>query len=388
MPSGPRDRSCVKCGREYRGTALLCSRCRRLAVNPTASVRRTSAESEAAFRARLAELGATLLDSKWLGSHVKYRVRCAAGHDCNPRADHTLTGIGICRVCVGLDPATSEAAFRARLAELGATLLEPKWLGAGSPHHAICANGHGCYPYPNHVKKGGGICRVCAGVDSAAPEAAFRALLIQLGATLLEPEWLGTNTAHRVRCAAGHDCMPQPANVRNGQGICRICTGLDSATAETAFRTRLAELGATLLEPKWLGSRVPHRVRCSAGHESSPWPTAIQQGGGICHYCSGKTWDAFYIVRNASAHRIKFGITTGDPRVRLGRHRSAGYGERIHVLTNLPGELARSIENECKILLRDAGFVPVHGSEYFGADALPVVLAAVDAAGYGLPQSS
>src|SRR5437867_2051498 len=91
---------------------------------------------------------------------------------------------------------------------------------------------------------------------SLAAEAKFRARLAELGATLLEPRWLGANTPHRVRCAAGHECSPRPGSVRCGRGGCRVCAGNDPATAEVAFRARLAELGATLLEPRWLGTHT------------------------------------------------------------------------------------------------------------------------------------
>jgi hypothetical protein len=49
-----------------------------------------------------------------------------------------------------------------RLAELGAVMLEPIWHGAAKPHHVRCKAGHDCYPCPNDVKKGVGICKACS----------------------------------------------------------------------------------------------------------------------------------------------------------------------------------------------------------------------------------
>ena len=46
----------------------------------------------------------------------------------------------ICRACAGRDPVAAEAGFRARLAELGAELLEP-YRNSGTPHHVRCAAG-------------------------------------------------------------------------------------------------------------------------------------------------------------------------------------------------------------------------------------------------------
>src|SRR5262245_5286004 len=107
---------------------------------------------------------------------------------------------------------------------------------------------------------------------SKQAEINFRARLAELGAELLEPRYLGSERPHRVRCNAGHINTPQPHSLQKGQGICRICAGKDSVTAEANFRTHLTELGAILLEPEYLGSKNPHRVRCIAGHICTPRP--------------------------------------------------------------------------------------------------------------------
>ncbi|MFZ4266570.1 hypothetical protein ACOZDX_13650, partial [Streptomyces arboris] len=147
--------------------------------------RASSLRAEAAFRARLAELGATLLETDWLGNGARHRVRCLRGHDCTPRPTDIQRGQGLCRACAGNDPESAETAFRARLAELGAVLLESEWLGSGTPHRVRCAKGHGCTPRPNSVQKGQGLCRACAGNDPESAETAFRARLAELGAVLL-----------------------------------------------------------------------------------------------------------------------------------------------------------------------------------------------------------
>lgn len=69
------------------------------------------------------------------------------------------------------------------------------------------------------------------------------------GGVVLEDEWLGNQTPHHVRCAAGHDCWPMPNNIQQGRGICSKCLHANrvdpkSAPAEAAFTARLAEPGA------------------------------------------------------------------------------------------------------------------------------------------------
>ena len=254
--------------------------------------------AEAAFRSRLAQLGAELLDSDWLGGGARYRARCVGGHDCFAVPREVARGKGICRACVGSDPATAEAAFRARLAELGAELLEPAWLGSSVPHRVRCAAGHECRPRPASVRDGCGPCGACGrakatatrgqrrGRGSIAAEERFRRRLEELGAKLLEPEWRGAMRPHHVRCRAGHDCLPAPVSVNSGQGICLRCARRSPADAETAFCNRLAELGAEQLEP-YVNCKTRVHVRCAAGHDCHVLPNGLTtRGRGICRVCA------------------------------------------------------------------------------------------------------
>src|SRR5580692_10297762 len=119
--------------------------------------------------------------------------------------------------------ASGEAVFRRRLAEIGASLLDERYLGSRVPHRVRCAAGHEVTVRPNHVNEGGGACRTCAGRDKDAARSAFLAALAREGAILLEPAWLGTHAAHLVRCAAGHTARPVPGNVSRGRKICPAC---------------------------------------------------------------------------------------------------------------------------------------------------------------------
>jgi len=144
------------------------------------------------------------------------------------------------------------------------------------------------------------------------------------------------------------------------------------------FRTRVAELGGIVLEPAWLGSRVGHRVRCPAGHETTPRPNHLKSGSGLCRICAGLAWDGFYVVTDDVRNRLKLGITSGDPRNRLDTHRYAGYRSVIRLITGLPGDTARAIERRVLSTLKLAGEQPIHGREYFGAHVLTTVLDIVD----------
>lgn len=253
-----------------------------MATRPAKSI-----AAEAAFRAKLAALGAELLETEWLGSLKPHRIRCAAGHDCAPRPAGLQQGQGICRACAGLDSAHAEAAFKLRLAELGATLLEERWLGVSRPHKVRCSAGHDCAPRPLNVSQGNGICRACAGTDKAHAEAEFRTRLAAAGAVLLEP-YVSNRHPHRVRCAAGHECFPRPNNIHKGQGFCRACAGQDPAMAAAAFLSRVEQQGGTVLG-RYVNATTRVLVRCKNDHECRPTPNHVQQGGGICPACSGNS---------------------------------------------------------------------------------------------------
>jgi hypothetical protein len=157
----------------------------------------------------------------------------------------------------------SERAWRAfndRIAELNGIVLEPDWLGSLRPHRIRCAAGHETSIRPNNVQQGGGACRTCAGRNPLESERAFRTRVAELGGTVLEPIWLGSAQPHRVRCAAGHESTPRPTHVQKGTGICRKCAGQDTEGAERAFRARVAALGAPCWSRHGLG--VTARIAC------------------------------------------------------------------------------------------------------------------------------
>jgi len=159
---------------------------------------------------------------------------------------------------------------------------------------------------------------------------------------------------------------------------------LDPATAEAAFRERLKILGATLLEPAYLGTDVPHRAVCAEGHLCTPRPHSVQQGQGICFTCSRSAQDALYVVRHIVEPYVKFGITNGDGRDRLGDHARAGYRGVLRYYRGLP-KVAAEIEQAAIRALADAGMRPVKGREYYDVAALALILDVIDgwAAGRG-----
>jgi hypothetical protein len=259
---------------------------------------------------------------------------------------------------------------------MGALLLDVGYRGKDHPHHVRCVNGHDCYPRPSDVRRGRGLCRTCTGCDPVVAEKQFRERLAELGATPLFEVYRGALSPHHVRCSAGHESWPTPANARRDKGICRTCAGNDPALAEAAFLAALAAMGAMPLFDTYQGANQPHLVRCPEGHDCYPRPSGVTRGVGICRFCAGKQWDAFYVV--TSPQEVKFGITSGSPRPRLIEHARTGHREVVRVFTDLPGTMAPDTEAAVMAALKLAGERPVRGKEYFDVSCLALVLDVAD----------
>jgi hypothetical protein len=329
-----------------------------------------------AFQQRVTEAGGVVVEGGWLGCQTPHRIICKDGHESSPRPNDVQSRGGICRTCAGNDTSTAERTFRERIAEVAGFVTEPSWLGAKIPHRVICANGHQCRPRPSDVNKGHGVCLTCAGKDPAVTEQAFCEGIAALGGRVVEPAWLGARKLHRIICANGHTTMAHPITVTRGGSPCAVCAGRGPEQVWQAFKDRVSALGGLVIEPRWLGSDVPHRVICKAGHLCIPRPGPVGGGQGICRYCTHSEWDIFYVVANDDANRVKFGITTNDPRQRLAEHKRRGYARIIRTMTGLPD--AATLERVVQSGLRDGGLSPVWGREYYDIAALPVILDIAD----------
>lgn len=335
---------------------------------------RTSVIAWERFRQQVTEQGGVVLEPSWLGKDKPHRLLCREGHECSPRPGDVRGGKGICRACAGLDPAAADRRFRELVAAQGGVVLEPVWLGVHAPHLVRCAAGHETRPAPSNVRNGQGICRVCAVRDPVTAERQFRERVTALGGTVADQVWRGVDASHAVICAEGHECTPRPSELKQGGGLCRSCAGNNPADAERSFRARVEALGGRVVEPKWLGNKVPHTVICAEGHEAAPRPNDVIQGEGICRRCAGRRWDVFYVVTSPRYHHLKFGITSGDPRPRLGAHATDGFTVVNLLLAGLPGTAAPDLETATLATLRMAGEPPVRGREYFDSSVLALVL--------------
>lgn len=249
-----------------------------------------------AFLASVAQAGARPADgAAWRGQDAPYALICANGHHCTPRPNNVKRGSGLCKTCAGRD---SEAAQQEFLAGVGALGGRPApgatWRGSNQPYPLICPAGHPCAPHPSSIRKGQGLCAVCADRDSEAAHAAFLQRIAQLGARpAADATWLGSDRGYPLICAEGHDCAPRPDHVKSGGGVCRTCARQDSDVAHATFLARIADLGAQPAPgATWQGSGVGYPLVCAAGHTCAPRPSAVLAGRGLCKTCASRDPDA------------------------------------------------------------------------------------------------
>lgn len=339
--------------------------------------RAASIRAEADFFRRVAEQGGTVLGT-YVNSQTPVHVRCALGHDGNPRPASLAKGNGLCWVCSGRHQGATEQRLRALVAALGGEVIGP-YLNGHTTISVRCGNGHKSRRHPQHVLSGGGICRICVKVvrvDTSKAESRFRDLVTAQGGEVLSA-YATTRDKVLVRCANGHENEILPRHTLQGVRICRVCGRRVKGISEPRFREFVAAQGGAVVG-QFVDMNTPVLVRCAKGHEGWPRPSHTLQGIGICHACANKTWDVFYVVRDSTAGVVKFGITSGDPRPRLGNHASNGLRDVIRVVKGLPHGVAREMELVTRSALGDAGMKPVRGREYFADDALPLILDLLD----------
>lgn len=333
--------------------------------------------AEAKFRDRVEELGGTVVEPTWKGTGAKHEIRCQKGHTSYPYPNRVGQGVGICRACAGLDPLVAEKKFLTRLVEEGIEVLIP-YSGAKKLVSLKCSAGHRFTGTPTKIVLIKGlVCQFCQGSDPASMLARLCAVVEDQDGELLESEWLGAVRGHLVRCGEGHLRRVVPNKLFGGRSLCAECKGYTPEALASQYAGIVEELGGTALD-EYHGATKTHRVRCPKGHIATPTPHSLLGGGGLCRFCAGKGWDVFYVVQDDMNDVVKFGITSGNPRPRLGNHARDGFDQVVRLHTGLADDVAPELERMVLAALRDAREVPVRGREYFDSSALALILDLVD----------
>jgi very-short-patch-repair endonuclease len=173
------------------------------------------------------------------GSSTPVHCICSVGHSCFPSPTHIQSGTGMCKKCANRCSEQAAEAFEASIVALGGRLVGV-YTGAEVPVHCVCAFSHDCYPAPHTVQQGHGMCLKCAGLCPIEAAKAFEAAIMSMGGQVIGT-YAGNKTPVHCVCAASHACYPQPNHIQQGQGMCRLCA--PASYGEQTTRKALEQLG-------------------------------------------------------------------------------------------------------------------------------------------------
>ena len=284
-------------------------------------MRKDSKRAWETFQRLIIEPGGEVLEKEWLGAQVRHKVRCPAGHETTARPCDINAGRGMCWTCGHITRGIAQGVqpwieFQRSITESGGEVLEKEWLGAKIPHQVQCSAGHITTVRPNSIRKGCEMCLICAHIKQ--------------GITQGVQPWI-------------------------------------------EFQRSITESGGEVLENQWLGSSTPHKIRCPAGHITAVQPHDIRAGYGMCRECAWQNQDVFYVVTDGS--NVKLGITSNGATQRLSDHARVGFVTILFLCILLPKGLARYTESTILRELAERGFEPYSGDEWFREDAKDIILA-------------
>jgi hypothetical protein len=246
--------------------------------------RATKEETEQRFRDIITERGGTVIGT-YKSSKYKIECRCPNGHKCYPRPSRVLNdGIGMCLTCAGQDPREADAKFQKCIKDQGGRVIG-RYNGANHPVECRCKNGHKCSPTPRHIIRGDGMCLTCAGHNPEVAEAAFRKCIKEKHRGKVIGPYKGSLHPVECRCSNNHKCYPTPNSVQRGYGICRTCAGNNPKVAEAKFRKSIKEQGGTV-QGKYVNGSTKVECICINQHRCSPRPHSVLQGHAMCGECA------------------------------------------------------------------------------------------------------
>ena len=350
--------------------------------------KRTKAQAEAAFWARITTLGARRAPgARYVNTTTAVPLICAAGHECAPRPADVGQGGGICRRCSKRD-LRAEEQFWTRVAELGGRPQPGAvYVNGKKPVPLWCSANHECRPKPTSLQMGQGICRKCTDPRMRRARENFWARVEELGAQAAEGAvYRDRLTPVALTCRAGHDCTPTPDDVIRRSLVCGEC-GVDRAAAEAGFLLAVAAVGAHLA-PGSRYSAPTGRVAmvCANGHPCRPAAADVRPGRAFCPTClaaeraavEAQFWQrvadlggrpaegAHFYTKSKPVHLL---CAEGHPCAPAPMNVLRGVGICQVCASNSPAEAAKAFWAR----VAELGATPMPGAKYAGKDT-PVPL--------------
>jgi hypothetical protein len=238
------------------------------------------------------------VDSKkpWKSKHLK------CGRIVSPTYNAIQRGQGGCIFCAGLavDPKEAKKLFISK----GLKPIEPYPGHNKSPWKSIHLQcGREVSPSYNLIQQNYSIgCHFCSD-QFVDPDAAYQFYLSKNLQPLVP--YPGTNNPWKsIHLICGSEVKPRYGHIKSGRVGCLVCAGTVPITQAKAF----AFYRSKGLEPKEK-FKGPHHgwksVHIECGRTVSPRWASIQQGQGVCEYCSGNKVDMKKVKQLLKENNLK-----------------------------------------------------------------------------------
>ena len=238
------------------------------------------------------------VDSKkpWKSKHLK------CGRIVSPTYNAIQRGQGGCIFCAGLavDPKEAKKLFISK----GLKPIEPYPGHNKSPWKSIHLQcGREVSPSYNLIQQNYSIgCHFCSD-QFVDPDAAYQFYLSKNLQPLVP--YPGTNNPWKsIHLICGSEVKPRYGHIKSGRVGCLVCAGTVPITQAKAF----AFYRSRGLEPKEK-FKGPHHgwksVHIECGRTVSPRWASIQQGQGVCEYCSGNKVDMKKVKQLLKENNLK-----------------------------------------------------------------------------------
>ena len=238
------------------------------------------------------------VDSKkpWKCKHLK------CGRIVLPTYNAIQRGQGGCIFCAGLavDPKEAKKLFISK----GLRPIEPYPGQNKSPWKSIHLQcGREVSPSYNLIQQNYSIgCHFCSD-QFVDPDEAYQFFMSRSFQPLI-PYPGSSKPWKSIHLICGSEAQPSYGKIKSGRTGCRVCSGMEIITQEKAF----AFYRSKGLEPKEK-FKGPHHawksVHIECGRTVSPRWASVQQGQGVCEYCSGTKVDMKKVKQLLKENKLK-----------------------------------------------------------------------------------
>lgn len=258
----------------YVRNPLACSKC------PTPSF----IEAKLKFETLMTELGYIII-GEYKGCHVAVECLCEKNHKCHPIPSNVKKGQGICNKCLNRCPDQAATNFYNTIRENFHGIIIGEYINNSSPIECLCVNTHLCYPIPSSIQQGQGICKKCANRCSEQSAQNFYNTIEQKLKGKVLGEYTKSNKSVACICINNHICFPTPNSIQQGEGMCPKCSSRCPIQAEQIFRELVNNLGGIVIG-QYINTDTRIHCQCNKGHDCYPDPDHLKSRGTFCIICT------------------------------------------------------------------------------------------------------